>query len=114
MSVCPWQNRTKPSVVPGPLTATLTPEFALWKSCATRELIGSTVEDPEMLREPLKSPPEDPPLSLLHPAATSASTDSATSMRSFFIVIPSRQLCSYRGRRREPAAMLRRRDVRSI
>ena len=79
MSVWPWQNVTNPSVVPGPSTAALTPVLADWKFSATSDEIGSTVDEPEMLSEPVRSPPDapldplEPLLSLLlpHAAATS-------------------------------------------
>src|SRR5512132_798051 len=89
MSVCPLQNRTNPSVVPGPSTEISTPELEPWKFSATNEVIGSTVDEPEMLREPETSPPPEAPLVLellLHATATSAIVSaSATAPASFRI-----------------------------
>jgi hypothetical protein len=71
MSVSPLQNVLKPSPVPGPSTATWTPGLAPLNFSATRELIGSTVEEPEILIEPASCcPPPDaaPPPSSLPPS----------------------------------------------
>ena len=49
-------------MVPGPSTAMSTPVFAPRKFSATRDVIGSTVDEPEMFSDPETSPP---PLALL-------------------------------------------------
>ena len=56
MSVSPSQNRTNPSPVPGPSTVIETSEdTSSLKSSATRLVIGSTVEEPEIVIVPLRS-----------------------------------------------------------
>jgi hypothetical protein len=57
MSVWPSQNSSKPSPVPGPSTAMSTLLFSPVKASAASDVIGSTVDDPEMLIEPETSPP---------------------------------------------------------
>src|SRR6266545_516085 len=52
MSVSPLQKRAKPSPVPGPSTVYSTSGFAAWKSSATMLVIGSTVDEPEMVSVP--------------------------------------------------------------
>ena len=91
MSVSPSQNRTNPSPVPGPSTVIETSEdTSSLKSSATRLVIGSTVEEPEIVMVPLRSwaveplappvlPVPPPSSSLLHAAATSDSTATAAS-----------------------------------
>ncbi len=97
MSVSPSQNRTNPSPVPGPSTVIETSEdTSSLKSSATRLVIGSTVEEPEIVMVPLRSwaveplappvLPVPPPLSsLLQAAATSDSDAIAASSTSHFL-----------------------------
>ena len=53
MSVLPSQNRTNPSPVPGPSTDADTPGLVPLKFSVTRFVIGSTVDEPEMLSDPV-------------------------------------------------------------
>src|SRR5918996_1775881 len=57
MSISPLQNSSKPSPVPGPSTAMSTPSFSVMNASAASEVMGSTVDEPEMLIEPETSPP---------------------------------------------------------
>ena len=57
MSVDPSQNSLKPSPVPGPSTDTSAPGLTPMKSSAANAVIGSTVEDPEMMIDPFTEPP---------------------------------------------------------
>ena len=52
MSVSPPQNSSKPSPVPGPSTEMLTSGLSALKPSAAAELMGSTVEEPEMTTSP--------------------------------------------------------------
>ena len=56
MSVSPVQNILKPSPVPGPSTVYLKSGFVAAKASATPVEIGSTVEEPETLIEPVTAP----------------------------------------------------------
>src|SRR6476469_3186373 len=53
MSVSPLQNVLKPSPVPGPVTVKLKPAFDALTSSATAVEMGSTVDEPETLIEPV-------------------------------------------------------------
>src|SRR5687767_9633151 len=58
ISVSPAQNRAKPSPVPGPSTEYWTSGFPAVKSSATMDVIGSTVDEPEITISPASpSPP---------------------------------------------------------
>src|SRR6185503_213340 len=46
------QKRANPSPVPGPSTVYSTSGFRAWKSSATRLVIGSTVDEPEIVSVP--------------------------------------------------------------
>src|SRR6266545_8425102 len=83
MSVSPLQKRAKPSPVPGPSTLIETPELSSEKSCATSELMGCTVEEPDTTTFP-----ERPPVAfLLEQAApnraTAPTARSASHLRRF-------------------------------
>src|SRR5919106_4350616 len=80
MSVSPLQNSSKPSPVPGPSTATVTPELAIENCSATSDVMGSTVEEPETLMEPESSSSELPlPLEFVSESSSpqAASTSAA-------------------------------------
>ena len=62
MSMEPSQRRANPSPVPGPSTEYWTSGLAALKSAATIELIGSTVDDPEMTISPARPASPLPPL----------------------------------------------------
>src|SRR3712207_7665479 len=51
LSVSPRQNSSKPSPVPGPSTAIVTPWCIVLNFCATAAAIGSTVDEPERSEE---------------------------------------------------------------
>src|SRR3990172_657602 len=76
MSVLPSQNSTNPSPVPGPSTDGDTPGLEPAKLSATRVVIGSTVDEPEMVNSPeMASPdalPDEESLFALHAAVTRA------------------------------------------
>ena len=97
MSVSPLQNSSNPSLVPGPSTATVTPGFSPWNCSATSEVMGSTVDEPEMLSEPVTSvvvspvAPVDPvvsPSSSPHAAATSDNAATAARIVSHLPPVP--------------------------
>ena len=122
MSVSPLQKSANPSVVPGPSTATSTPVFAPWKFSATSEVIGSTVDEPEMLSDPVRSPPPvapeaplDPLLSLLLPQAAatidrarSPATTPASFLASRMVSPPCERHPDPSGRCRSKGMLLRR------
>ncbi len=58
MSVSSLQKRLKPSPVPGPSILELKPGLASVKSSATLVEIGSTVDEPETMIEPVTAPAE--------------------------------------------------------
>src|SRR5688572_15476359 len=60
MSIEPSHSWEKPSPVPGPSTEYCTPGLAALKSAPTIELIGSTVEEPDMTISPVSAPPLPP------------------------------------------------------
>ena len=61
-SVSPAQNSLKPSPVPGPSTEISTLPFWPMKSSATRAVMGSTVDEPEMVIEPSTEVSAEPPV----------------------------------------------------
>ena len=94
MSVSPLQNSSNPSLVPGPSTAKLTPGFCVRNFSPTSDVMGSTVDEPEMLSEPDTSsevsPVAPPPSSSSppHAAATNDSVESAATIASHFLRFP--------------------------
>jgi hypothetical protein len=86
MSVSPLQKSSKPSPVPGPLTliSTSEPNSSL-KISATTDEIGSTVEDPEIVIDPVSSPSFVSSVPSPHAAATSASASSAATTPACFL-----------------------------
>ena len=56
MSISPLQKSSKPSPVPGPSTLMATSGFVSLKISATTDEIGSTVDEPEIVIEPDRSP----------------------------------------------------------
>src|SRR5512132_3598502 len=120
--VSPLQNRTKPSVVPGPSTLICTAGFCAENCSATSWLIGSTVDDPETLTDPetpleLPPPPElfwlSPGLFVEEAAPSNAKATSPTAAsRDIFLihVLLRRAIneeATVRGGRRSPLRALR-------
>ena len=54
MSISPLQKSSKPSPVPGPSTLIATSGFVSLKISATTDEIGSTVEEPEIVIDPVR------------------------------------------------------------
>ena len=61
MSISPPQKSSKPSPVPGPSTVTPASGLAALNFSPTMIEIGSTVEEPDTITEPLAAPPPAPP-----------------------------------------------------
>jgi hypothetical protein len=60
-SVSPLQNRSKPSLVPGPVTSMATSaETSSLNISATSALMGSTVDEPDTTTAPVRPPPGAP------------------------------------------------------
>ena len=81
MSVSPAQNFAKPSPVPGPSIVYLKSGLLSASASATPVEIGSTVDEPETLIEPVTAPPAALSAGMLSAGALSAAALSAADGR---------------------------------
>ena len=94
MGTSPAHAAAWPSPEPGPLTEIATPGFCWAKASAARLVIGSTVDDPVMVRLPLRSSIEPEAVVSVPPAVVSEPAAVVSTPSSVVVVSSPAELSS--------------------